>query len=239
MGLTKAAGFLYSKLRESWKEKEQAWVDRCLMETAQVGDLVAIAWLSLALGRKPFDDEVQEFVSGLIDDPTAPARVHRLLGEMLKSPSRERRTRLAAVFVAGPRICPEPEECDRLDALVERLFDDDVDALGQLATCDSPNGFLVEGPHGQAAIRGRRRFCPRGTREGLDSLPTLSAVVLDTLEALGLIRFVGGFSESVSADLSFLPYYMTPLGRFLQTKLEDEAIRAGMAVMTPKSSPGP
>jgi hypothetical protein len=238
MVLTKAPGLLHSRMKEAFAKKNQDWVDECLRQAAQVGECAAVALVSIAKKRSPLDEEVQEFVSGLVDDPSAPARMRRLLGEMLMSPSPEKRARLAAVFAAGSTICPEPGDRDRLDALVERLFDDDVDALRHLAACDSPDGFLLEGPHGQAAIRGRRRFCPRGTRGGLDSLPTLSAVVLDNLESLGLIRSVGGFSELVGDDLAFLPYFMTPLGRFLQTSLQHEAIRAGMAVAYPESPPG-
>jgi hypothetical protein len=233
----KSAGFLLVKLKELQGKKNQEWREKCMDDASKVAGAVAIALLSRAMGRLPLDDEFQKFMSELVDDPAAWARAHRLLGEVLKSPSRERRARLAAVFAAGPSICPEPGARDRLDALVERMFDDDIVALRQLVEVDSRDGLLIEEPHRQAAVSGRRRFCTAaaGVRPvHWDALPTLPAVVLDNLEALRLVREDGSFSEDAKLpsgeQLVFLQYSVTHLGRFLQASLQNEAIRAGMAV---------
>jgi hypothetical protein len=233
----KSAGLLLNRMKELQGKKNQDWVDNYMMNSSQVVGAVAMALLSHAMGRTPLDEEFQKFISELFDDPAAWARAHRLIGEVLKSPSRERRARLAAVFAAGPSICLEPGDRDRLDALVERMFDDDVAALRQLAEVDSRDGLLIEEPHRQAAVSGRRRFCTATTGARpvkWDDLPMLPAVVLDNLEALGLIRQAGTFSEGAKLrsgeDLIALRYSMTHLGRFLQASLQNEAIRAGMAI---------
>jgi hypothetical protein len=233
--IAKSTGLVVKKLEELQKKTNQDWNDTCMINNSTVVGAVATALLSRAMGRPPLDDEFQKFMSDLVDDPAAWARAHRLLGEVLKSPSSQRRARLASVFAAGPSICPDPGDRDRLDALVERLFDDDVETLGRLAEVDSRDGLLIEEPHRQAAVSGKRRFCSAaaGARPvQWDALPTLPAVVLDTLEALGLIRQDGSFSEdaklSSGEELFFLLYSVTHLGRFLQASLEDEAIRAGM-----------
>lgn len=240
----KSAEVFLAWLKERKAEKTRAWVEQCDREASQVAGTVAVALVSLALGAKPLDDTVQEFLASLVNEPSAPARARRLLGALLESPSRERRARLAAVFVAGPKICSDPALRDRLDALVEDLFDDDVVVLRQLAECDSLNGLLIEEPHRQAAISGRRRFCSGAASSGprqWDALPTLPAIALDNLEALRLIRQDGSFSEaaklSSGQDLFFLHYSVTHLGRFLQESLQHEAIQAGMAVVGDASSP--
>ena len=225
-----AEGYLAWR-KESQAEKNRDWVEQCDREASQVTGAVAVALVSLALGAHPLDDSVQEFLASLVNDPSAPARARRLLGAMLESPSLERRARLAAVFVAGPKICPDPALRDRLDAIVEGLFDDDVVVLRQLAACDSLDGLLIEEPHRQAAISGRRRFCSGTASSGprhWDALPTLSAIALDNLEALRLIRHDGGFSEaakqlSSGEDLVLLRYSVTHLGRFLQASLQPRA----------------
>lgn len=225
-------------LLAEWKNKlvtnERNWVDNSLAESSKVAGSVAVAWLSLALGRQPLDEEVQKLLGELLEDPAAPARARRLLGEMLMSPSRGRRARLAAVFVAGPKICQTPDDRDRLDALVERLLDDDVVTLRQLMGCESGAGFLLEEPHRKAIISGRRRVLPGGVDDRVgDDLPAPSAVSLDNLQALGLIGPSGTLSEDIqlpSGEMAdFLPYFITHLGWFAIAKLEHQAIQAGIA----------
>jgi len=239
--IKESAKFLNGKLTESLAKKQADWVVSSLAEASNVGTCVAVALLSLALKRQPLDDEVQDFLGRLVGDPSAPARVRRLLGEMLMSPSRKRRARLAAVFVAGPSISSTSCDRDRLDALVERMLDDDVEALRQFVACDSTDGVLMEEPHRQASVSGRRHFCSvpfardaAKSGQAMPDLPTLSTLVLDNLEALGVIRAVGGFSQDVQLDSGhaiFIPYFVTALGRFLQASLQHEAIRKGMAVV--------
>lgn len=113
--------------------------------------------------------------------------------------------------------------------------------LTKLASIDSPDGFLIEGPHGQAVIMARRHFCSKGYPRNVtgaqqqDGLLTLSEVAVENLEALGLIREVGGFSEDVrlpsGVQMLMLPYYMTALGRFLHKSLAHPAILQGMAAV--------
>lgn len=226
----KAIDFFLAESKERLAKKERDWVDKSLTEASQVARCVAVALLSLALGRQPLDNEVQRLLGELIDDPAAPARARRLLGEMLMSPSRQRRARLAAVFVAGPRVCQTPDERDRLDGLVERLLDDDVTALAEFARNDSIDGFLVE----NRVLDGKHRILSKELPRPLPGQPfsTVSAVVLENLQALGLVSEAGNSPDQEilgPGDLAiFFTHAFTRLGRFVQSSLQHEAIRAGV-----------
>jgi len=246
----KGAGYLKDRLDERLAKKQEDWFNSSLAEFAQVGGTVAIALLSLALHREPLEDEVQEFLVSLVEGPSGPARVRRLLGELLMSPSRKRRARLAAVFFAGPGITSTPDDRDRLDILVARLLDDDVEALRQLAGLEENKpdggaerganlGFLIGGRDG-LPVDSTLRVCSIAVMKRAPSVRSLedwsgwlgfSRIVVNNLEAAGLVQSFSTFSDELPGGKVVMPYEVSPLGHFLLTSLNHEAVCQGVAVI--------
>ena len=89
--LTKVAALAYRKLSEKVAENDRKIIDQVLTEHAQVAHAVAVAAISIAMGKDHFDEDVQGFIEQGINNPRFPARLRRLFQEALMSPTKRRR----------------------------------------------------------------------------------------------------------------------------------------------------
>ena len=141
LGSGKAFAGLVKKGAEVIRSAESnPWAETRLSETIAAANLemnkingAAIRGLiSNALKCAPSDDQVQAVYDEIAQHPNAPFRVHRLLGEALKSSARNRRQFLAAVFF-GLEFSALPDDLrDRVDLVVERLVPEDVALLMEI-----------------------------------------------------------------------------------------------------------
>jgi hypothetical protein len=235
--VAKVAQNLLRRLNDDWRQRQQDWVQKCTLESAQVGTAIGIAVLSAALGREPFEPEVQSWLSQLMDDPGAPARLRRLFGEALNTPRQSRRQRLAAVLFGGPSAVPRAADLDRLDLLVSALLDEDVLALAAMRSEDRGQGVFAhhvgprDAPRTNEFVLTSRAI---GKAAAMNQDPALvdkhrhlSAMVLDSLRLAGCIDVSGALSDMYGPVLQEVKLRLP--GTFLLDALSREPIATGLA----------
>ena len=203
----------------------------------QVAYAVCKALVAVALDRPPSHDEVDAYMAGAVNDPTFPARAHRLLGEARKTASERRRHILAAVlFGRSFEATPEADR-ERVDMLVERLTSEDIALLGTINSLwqRQPDGHpqsacLAAYWQGLRLLRFPTPGTERLTSAMLDATPITSRTAFAALQSAGCIDVRNGFSsEGFSVDgigMTAGEVDMTSLGVLLLDALE--AVRAGI-----------
>jgi hypothetical protein len=235
---------LYKALSDANTRKDQVWFEKCVAEATQVGQTVAIALIAAAKGSEPLDDDVHQFVRTSLDDGTFLPRCHRLFTECLRSPSARRRKRLASVLVGGPHVTRGADDRDRLDMLVERLLDDDVDALRHVHELQAAGVHrlvlndvdlsicLIRDGDSFRLARGMEVFpdaLPKRRADINPAWPLLPALAIASLDSAGcvIVREERFFN---AVDLTHTPsaVTVTDTGRFLYTSLKRVSQASGL-----------
>ena len=235
------AGVALARAANSSKELQRRFDDAAEQvnrETSQVAYAVAKALVGHALGETPSSEALDRFLANAVDDPSFPARAHRLLGEARKSASNRRRKLLASVLFGLPFSKTPADDRDRVDMLVERLVPEDVDLLAEIDSLEratSPGAYGTEQPcyaltHGQVRLVSADLLSADAIRQAdVEAATSLASPAFTTLQAVGCINLSAGFSEAVvieGASASAEAISITPLGRLLLGALAE--VRAGL-----------
>jgi hypothetical protein len=231
LALGKAGLSVFRFFKEKHRQAAEDHHDACVLELAQVAEAMAVALVAAGTGQDPLSNAVQLILEDELGTPRFAARAHRLFKEMLSSPSKRRRKRLAAVLLGGPAAVKGPDELDRLDILVAQLLDGDVLLLNLLSqemetTHLEPDGFDAQ----QFFVSdGGRLWCSRGNT-AQEVLSGIDRVCLETLMASGCVRsrrklqHLQGLAGKELQGMSGHIIELSPIGAFLLSTLAREPI---------------
>jgi hypothetical protein len=237
LSLGKAGAAVARWFNQRQKEAVRAHYDACILEIAQAADAVAAAVVAASIKQDVLSPAVQAVLEEELGTPHFAARAHRLFTEMLSSPSKARRRRLAAVLIGGPQAVQEPDELERLDILVARLLDPDVNLLACIADeakraaairiNNVDRGLSVFQRNGSWRLMRLGPLPPVGQKQE-PVVTVIDGLALSALESSACIALGPSFQASQAGSRGTQSVRITDLGAFFLEALAREPVSSAL-----------
>ena len=105
MTLGKVGFSIYKDFKEKQQKAADDHYNECVLQMATTGEAIATALIAASTGQEATSPGVRWILEEELGTSQFQARAHRLFKEMLSSPSRTRRQRLAAVLLGRTVLC--------------------------------------------------------------------------------------------------------------------------------------